>query len=295
MAYPSSPVALPDPWAMQLDPNAVRGGMSIPLELKPGTAADPNIFQRLLTNVSTGVSQLPQTVQQNAQRLGQVAEANAAGISRTARYAPGGVVAGGQLAQGDIVGALGAAGLTAIAGKMLPAFAGMNPLARGVLQAATSLGAGAFGAQLGRGAQAGLGQLVGGAQAAVGDVTNTLAGAQRESGRAAGTGAEPGLGGISDPAMARQIEMLKQLGVNIPNQYLTQNYQIQQKYKNADVARQMQLNQQNAQLTGQLNQQIIAGQLAAGAQSQAGATTRDILTSNPYQASVLQTGGVRGI
>ena len=85
------------------------------------------------------------------------------------------------------------------------------------------------------------------------------------------------------------------MGVNLPSQYLNQNYQILQKYKDAEKTRQMQLNQQNAQLTGQLNQQIIAGQLASGAQQQAGATTRDILTSNPYQASVLQTGGIRGI
>ena len=70
---------------------------------------------------------------------------------------------------------------------------------------------------------------------------------------------------------------------------------IMQKYKDRDQARIMQMNQANAVLTGQLNQQIIAGQLASGAQAQAGATTRDILTSNPYAASVLNTGAVRGI
>jgi hypothetical protein len=85
------------------------------------------------------------------------------------------------------------------------------------------------------------------------------------------------------------------MGVNIPSQYLNQNYQILQKYKEAEKSRLMQLNQQNAQLQGQLNQQIIAGQLASGAQSQAGATTREILSNNPYQASVLNTGAVRGI
>ena len=104
---------------------------------------------------------------------------------------------------------------------------------------------------------------------------------------------QPGV--ATDQAVARQTALLRQMGVNIPNEYLTQNYQILQKYKDSDVSRQMQLNQQNAQLMGQLNQQVIAGQLASGAQQQAGATTRDILTSNPYAASVLQTGGVRGI
>ena len=83
--------------------------------------------------------------------------------------------------------------------------------------------------------------------------------------------------------------------VNIPNEYLTTNYQILQKYKDADVGRQMALNQQNAQLTGALNRQIMAGQLASQAGTEAGATTRQILASNPYAASVLNTGNVRGL
>jgi hypothetical protein len=127
----------------------------------------------------------------------------------------------------------------------------------------------------------------------VGDVANTVAGAQRESGQGAGTGSEPGT--VSDKALAQQLQLAREMGVNIPGLYLTNNYQILQKYKDAEKTRQMQLNQQNAQLQGQLQQQIIAGQLASGAQQQAGATTRDILTSNPYQASVLNTGGLRNI
>lgn len=222
------------------------------------------------------------------------------------KYAPGVAVTVGQAAQGNIGGAIGAGVGTAVgakvAGAALQRMAGAVPAAglpglaikAGMYGVGTLLGS-SLGAQLGKGVGAMGNQLAGGAQAAVGDAANAFAGTQRESGRAAFTGTEPGLGGISDPAMARQVEMLKQMGVNIPNQYLTQNYQIMQKYKDAEVNRQMQLNQQNAQLTGQLNQQIIAGQLAAGAQSQAGATTRDILTSNPYQASVLNTGNIRGI
>jgi len=244
-----------------------------------GTAADPNWFQQML-NLMGGVP----------------------GI----KYAPGIAVTAGQVAQGDIGGAIGAGVGTVAGGKLagaaLQRMAGAVPatglpglaVKAGLYGAGTLLGS-SLGAQLGKGVGALGNQLVGGAQAAVGDATCALAGTQRESGQAAFTGAEAGLSGLSDKALARQLQIAQQMGVNIPNQYLNQNYQVLQKYKNADVNRQMQLNQQNAMLTGQLNQQIIAGQLAAGAQSQAGATTRDILTSNPYQASVLNTGAVRGI
>jgi hypothetical protein len=56
--------------------------------------------------------------------------------------------------------------------------------------------------------------------------------------------------------------------------------------------RQMQLNQQLGQLTGAINQQKYMAQLAGGAQSEAGATTRSILTAaNPYAESVFQYRG----
>ena len=220
------------------------------------------------------------------------------------KYAPGVAVAAGQVAQGNIPGAIGA-GVGTIAGAKLAGAAlqglgaavpavGLPGLAikAGLYGAGTLLGS-SLGAQLGKGVGAIGGQLAGGAQAAVGDAANALAGTQRESGKGAFTGSEPGV--ASAQALAQRQQLLYQMGVSNPLQYLQEGYQIQQKYKNADVAHQMQLNQQNAQLTGQLNQQIMAGQLAAGAQQQAGATTRDILTSNPYQASVLNTGAVRGI
>jgi hypothetical protein len=54
----------------------------------------------------------------------------------------------------------------------------------------------------------------------------------------------------------------------------------------------MQLNQQLGQLTGALNQQKYMAQLAGGAQSEAGATTRSILTAaNPYAQSAFQYRG----
>ena len=48
-------------------------------------------------------------------------------------------------------------------------------------------------------------------------------------------------------------------------------------------------------MTGQLNQQMMAGQLAAGAQNNAALLTGQILGTNPYKDSVLNTGNVRGI
>jgi hypothetical protein len=217
------------------------------------------------------------------------------GGAQALRYGPGAATAVGAFGQGDIAGGIGATAATVAAGRAMQGMASVvpNPIARGALQLGGSLLASNVGAQLGRGVAAAGNQLFGGAQAAVNDAAGAIAGAQRESGQAAGTGTQPGI--ASDKAVSQQMALLRQMGVNIPNEYLTQNYQILQKYKNSDVNRQMQLNQQNAQLMGQLNQQIMSGQLAAGAQQQAGATTRDILTSNPYQASVLNTGSVRGI
>ena len=214
--------------------------------------------------------------------------------SRGARYAPGAMVGLQQLPTDPMAG-IATLGLTALAGKGIQNLSAAipNPLAKAAVQLAGGLLAAPIAGQLGKGVSAFGNQLIGGAQNATNDVVNAVTGAQRESGRGAGTGSEPGT--VSDKALAQQLQLAREMGVNLPSQYLNQNYQILQKYKDAEKTRQMQLNQQNAQLTGQLNQQIIAGQLASGAQQQAGATTRDILTSNPYQASVLQTGGIRGI
>jgi hypothetical protein len=62
--------------------------------------------------------------------------------------------------------------------------------------------------------------------------------------------------------------------------------------RNAEMSRTMQLNQQVGQLTGALNQQKYMADLALGAQSEAGATTRTMLTApNPYASSAFQYRG----
>lgn len=263
-----------------------------------GEMGKAGLFQQLLDLVQPGAAALQQAAQAGMKRAETAAGSVPAGgrvlASRAARYAPGAAAALQQFPTDPLAGAT-TLGLTALAGKGIQGLTAAipNPLVRGAAQLAGGLLAAPIASQLGKGVSAFGGQLIGGAQAATNDVVNAVAGAQRESGQAAGTGTEPGV--ASDKAQAQYLQMAREMGVNIPGQYLNQNYQILQKYKEADKTRQMQLNQQNAQLMGQLNQQIIAGQLASGAQQQAGATTRDILTSNPYAASVLNTGAVRGI
>jgi len=272
------------------------GSPQAPQSALPGGALVLSSRQNLAYPSMDGAGQTAQTNPDLFQNLMNIL-GGIPGGAQALRYGPGAATAVGAFGQGDVAGGLGAAAATVAAGRGMKALAertpNMNPFLRGGLELGGSLLASNIGAQLGRGVAAAGNQLFGGAQAAVGDATNMLAGAQRESGQAAGTGVEAGV--ASDKALAQRLALMQAAGVNIPRQYLEQNYQAIQKYKEADKTRIMQLNQQNAQLTGQLNQQIIAGQLASGAQAQAGATTRDILTSNPYAASVLQTGGVRGI
>lgn len=250
-------------------------------QLQAGWEATQQAAQKGLGRANTALADMPTGAKNLA--------------SRGARYAPGAMVGLQQLPTDPLAG-IATLGLTALGGKGIQNLSAMvpgGPLARGAFQLAGGLLAAPLAGQLGKGVSALGNQLIGGAQAATNDVASTIAGAQRESGQGAGTGSEPGT--VSDKALAQRLQLAREMGVNLPGEYLTNNYQILQKYKEADKSRQMQLNQQNAQLTGQLNQQIIAGQLAAGAQQGAYATTNNILANNPYRDSVLQTGGVRGI
>jgi hypothetical protein len=87
------------------------------------------------------------------------------------------------------------------------------------------------------------------------------------------------------------IEFMQKAGMNQAaiatalNPMMNQNLDLQS-------GRQMQQNQQLAQLTGALNQQKYMAQLAGGAQSEAGATTRNMINSqNPYAASAFSYRG----
>lgn len=255
-------------------------------------ANDPNIFQRLLTNIQGAVNKTGAAVQ-------GISPAALAVGGRVGRYAPGAIAAVQQFGQGQPLAAAGTLGATALIGQGLKAAgaaaARVNPalglgveLAGGILSAPIA-------SQLGSGVAALGNQLIGGAQAAVRDVAGAATGVQREAGQSGLTGKEVGLGGMSQQESDRQMALLRALQVNLPNEALQANYQITQKYKDSDMARVMQLNQQNAQLTGALNRQMAGYQLASQGLGETGATTRTILTSNPYASSVLNTGNVRGI
>jgi hypothetical protein len=241
-------------------------------------APDPSLFQNLM-NLIGGNREL---------------------LGKAARYGPGAAVAAGELAQGDVMGAVGAAGGAFAAGQAMKGLAGAIPavglpgmLAKGALYAGGSLLGSSLGAQLGSGVGALGNQLIGGTQNAVGDAVNAIAGTQREAGTAAGTGKEAGLGGMSQQEI-NNIRMLKELGVNMPAEAAKASFQITNMMKDRDVGRQMQMNQQLAGLTAQLQRNLGGMQLAGQAMSGATGLTSQMLASNPYQASVLQTGGIRG-
>lgn len=252
-------------------------------------APDPGLFENLLNLLQGGVANTTQFVNQNR-----------GGLGKAARYGPGAAVAAGELAQGDLMGAVGAGAGAFAAGQAMKGLAGAIPavglpgmLAKGALYAGGSLLGSSLGSQLGSGVGALGNQLIGGTQNAVGDAVNAIAGTQREAGTVAGTGKEAGLGGMSQQEI-NNIRMLKEMGVNMPAEALERSFQITNKMKDRDVGRQMQMNQQLAGLTAQLQRNLGGMQLAGQAMSGSTALTSQMLTSNPYQASVLQTGGIRG-
>ena len=161
--------------------------------------------------------------------------------------------------------------------------AGLGAAVGGPLAPITSLAGSAIGSAIGGGIGGALQQgLVGGTKAVVDAVT----GARREEGKSGLFG-----GGVGDLDAGKINELAKSLGMTQVEvaEKLVPSYNAM---RNADVNRQMQLNQQLGQLTGALNQQKYMAQLAGGAQSEAGATTRGILTAaNPYAASAFQYRG----
>lgn len=179
-----------------------------------------------------------------------------AGLALAGRYSP--LIGGGlALMQGDVPGAIGSVGgglLGGLVGGPIGAIAG------------SVLGGGAAKA------------LAGGASKALEAVT----GQRREEGKSGLTGSSvPGL----KPEDLQAAEFLRRGGIKNAEEMLP----LYRQYRDVDAQNQMRLNQQLGQLTGALNRQMYAAQLAGGAQQQAGQTVRDIITSsNPYAASVFR-------
>jgi hypothetical protein len=246
-----------------------------------------NYFQQLMNVI--GSPRSAAAVKQAGERLGAMPRAGTIAASPALAYGVG------SLSQGDIaqgVGEIGGgvvgerlsrplaqAAQTAVAGMGVPGkiaapFVGMGVRALGGL-AGGAVGGGI--AQPAAAAAAGIGQ----------NVVGAVTGQRREEGKSGVTGGGVGLENLTGEQ--KQIaEMLRLAGVNIPVEQARQLMPLANEMKNADMQRQMQLNQQLGQLTGALNRQQYAFQLAGGAQSEAGANLRTMMTSNPYAASTFR-------
>lgn len=227
-------------------------------------ANDPGFFESLLGG---------------AKELGKKGQAKYAAIGGTkavaGKYMP--LLGVGLSLASDPTNIGGAAG-TGIGGAI---GAGLGtPLGPVGMLAGSAIGS-AIGGGIGGALQQGL---VGGTKAVVDAVT----GARREEGKSGlfGSGV-----GYSDKDINQAVDYARRLGMNeveIARQLLP----VQQQFRDSEVQRMMQLNQQTAQLTGALNRQMYTAQLAGGAQQQAGATTRTMMTAaNPYAQSAFQYRG----
>ena len=176
------------------------------------------------------------------------------------------------------------AGLSLLQGDVGGAAGGLLGMGVGsLLGPVGALGGSVVGGMLGTAAQKGIGGLLQNVPGAVGNIARTT--------MAQGTSPNviPGTGGKSIESMS--MDEIKEL-VRLQPQLAEQLEGVNNRTRDAELARTMQLNQQTGQLTGALNQQRYMAQLAGGAQSEAGATTRSILTAqNPYAASAFSYRG----
>ena len=218
-------------------------------------------------------------------------DANRGLLGKAARYGPGSVRTLEEFGKGNYLESAGSVGGMLAAGAGVKALAAGIPavglpgmLAKGGLYAAGSL----LGSDIGANLAGGVGKLFGiGGQAA-----QDAAGAADRRTMAEGkspTGL-PGTGGkgLESLTFEQLQELIRMQGSGL----LESASPIINRNRNAEMSRTMQLNQQVGQLTGALNQQKYMADLALGAQSEAGATTRTMLTaSNPYAASAFQYRG----
>ena len=184
----------------------------------------------------------------------------------------GGGVAGERLARGPAAAAQAAVSRMGVPGKLAAPLVGMGVRAAGGL-----LG----GAVTGGVASAAAGGLGGAAEKA----KDLLLDLQRESGKSAGG---TGVGEYSPAELAQAKELIRLAGLDIPVEQTKALMPLVNQMKDRDMQRTMQLNQQLGQLTGALNRQQYTAQMALGAQSEAGANLRTMMTSNPYASSVFR-------
>ncbi len=194
---------------------------------------------------------------------------------------------GGRVVAGNIAGKylpIAGAGLSVLQGDFGGAAGGLLGMGVGsLLGPVGALGGSVVGGMLGTAAQKGIGGLLQNVPGAIGNIARTT--------MAQGTSPNviPGTGGKNIENMS--MDEIREL-VRLQPQLAEQLEGVNNRTRDAELARTMQLNQQTGQLTGALNQQRYMAQLAGGAQSEAGATTRSILTAqNPYAASAFSYRG----
>jgi len=229
----------------------------------------------------------------NTKGLTGLVNTNRGMLGTAARYAGVGRAIE-EAGQGNLLGAVGSGAGMFAAGRAMQGLAAGIPavglpgmLAKGALYATGSLLGSNLGANLFTGAGKMVGGVIPGVQSALGNASaNTAA-------RGESAGPIPGLPGIGAKEVGgmdanRMLELVRAANTGrvevaqALNPMLNQNLDQQRN-------RQMQLNQQTAQLTGALNQQRYMAELAGGAQSETGALTRQILTTtNPYANSAFQ-------
>jgi hypothetical protein len=217
-------------------------------------------------------------------------DANRGLLGKAARYGPGAGRTVSELGEGNYLGAAGSVGGMLAAGAGMKALAGAIPavglpgmLAKGGLYAAGSV----LGSNVGANLAGGLGKALGMGGQAVQDTAG--AAERRQMAQGQSPGVIPGTGGVGIEGLS--IAQLKELAMTQP-EVMERLLPTINRERDAQMSRQMQLNQQLGQLTGALNQQKYMAELAGGAQSEAGATTRTMLTApNPYAASSFQYRG----
>jgi hypothetical protein len=240
-----------------------------------GAAADPNMFESFMNLFQPGLEAVKGAGASVSKAVEKAGGGRAVAGKIAGKYIP---IAGAGLSaiQGDFGGAVGGLGGMALGTLVSPLLGPLAPVA--------PLVGSVIGGGIGTTVQKGIGGLLQGALG--GAAVNTAA-------RGESAGPIPGLPGIGAKEVGgldanqyseliRRANMGRVEAAQALNPMLNQNLDQQRN-------RQMQLNQQTAQLTGGLNQQRYMAELAGGAQSETGALTRQILTTtNPYANSAFQ-------
>jgi hypothetical protein len=248
----------------------------------PGLPQDAVDFQNLL-NQLRGKS--VDAVRSGATKLATPTGTRIAGLGAPAAFAAGSLMQGDVLgAAGELGGGIAGAGLVGGIAKGLETAGGTRGK---LLGAGVRLAGGLIGGGIGSGIAGGLGNMLSGAtQAAQGALGEA---GRRQMAQGQSPGVIPGTGGKGIESLS--IEQLKELAMTQP-EVMERLLPTINRERDAQMSRQMQLNQQLGQLTGALNQQKYMAELAGGAQSEAGATTRTMLTApNPYASSAFQYRG----